>query len=142
MRNVRMHRSPEIRETLTTLGSSGTKLLLPSWLWGFQHEERETQFLLCWLFLLTPPRGAHLVDPTGLASPRLKNQLASPRSEFQVCFFSKITQNPQPIASGHDVIHIPSPISNPFFLLWHLWLSHPPRTSVNTCAQCVPLPGN
>ena len=45
-------------ETLTTFGSSGTKLLLPSWLLGFQHEERETQFLLCWLFHLTPPRAA------------------------------------------------------------------------------------
>ena len=40
--NVHMHRNPEIRETLTTLGSSGTKLLLPSWLLGFRHEERET----------------------------------------------------------------------------------------------------
>ena len=145
-----MHRNPEIRETLTTLGSSGTKLLLPSWLLGFQHEERETQFLQCWLFHLTPPRAEHLVDPTGLASPRLKNQFASPRSESQVAsstfksqltaFFSKITQNPQPIASGHDVILIPSSISYPVFLLWHLWLSHPPCASVNTCAQCVPLP--
>ena len=54
-------------------------------------------------------------------------------------FFSKITQNLQPIASGHDFIHIPSPISYPGFLLWHLWLSHPPRASMNTCAQCVPL---
>ena len=54
--------------------------------------------------------------------------------------FSKIILNSQPIASGHDVIHIPSPISYPGFLLRHLWLSHPPRTSVNTCAQCVALP--
>ena len=64
-----MHRNPE---TLTTLGSSGTRHLLPSWLLGFQREERDTQLLLCWLFHLTPPRAAHLVDPTGLASPRSK----------------------------------------------------------------------
>ena len=98
-------------ETLTTLDSSGMTLLFPSWLLGFQHEERErdTQFLLCWLFHLTSPRAAHLVDPTGLALPRSKkNQLASSSFKYQLCFFfSKITQNPQPIASGHDVIHIP-----------------------------------
>ena len=78
------------RETLTTLGSSGTKLLLASWLVGFQNEAKETQFLLCWLFHLTPPRAAHLVDSTGLASPRLKKQLASPRSESQLTAFFKI----------------------------------------------------
>ena len=136
--NVHMHRNPEIRETLTTLGCSGTKLLLPSWLLGFQHEERETQFLLCWLFHLIPQRVVHLIDPNGLASPRFENQLASPRSESQLtAFFSKITQNAQPIASRHDYIHIPRLICYPGFLLWHLWLSHPPRASVNTCAQCV-----
>ena len=54
------------------------------------------------------------------------------------CFFQN-TQESQPIASGHDVIHIPGHISNPGFLLWHLWLSHPPRASVNTCTQCVHL---
>ena len=54
-----MHRNPE---TLTTLGSSCTKLLLPSWLLGFRHKERETQFLLCWLFHLTQQRAAHPVE--------------------------------------------------------------------------------
>ena len=42
-------------------------------------------------------------------------------------------------ASGHDGIHVPHIISYLGFLLWHLWLSHPPRTRVNTCAQCVHL---
>ena len=88
IRNVHMHRNPA--KHLTTFFSSGTKLLLPSWLLGFQHEERATQFLLCWLFYLTPPCAAHLVDPSGLASPRSKNQLASPRSESQLnAFFQK-----------------------------------------------------
>ena len=103
-----MHRNPK---TLTTFFSSGTKLLLPSWLLGFQHEERNTIFTM-----LTVPSGptTHGAPrrPTGLGSPRLKNQLASPRSESQLTvFFSKITQNPQPIASVHDVIHILSLIS-------------------------------
>ena len=127
-------------ETLTTLGCSGTKLLLSSWLLGFQHKERDTQFLLCWLFHLTPPHAAHLVDPTGLASPRSKKSTRFVSVQIStLCFFSKITQYPQPIASGHDVIPIRGPISYLGFLLWHLWLSYPPCVSVNTYAQCVPL---
>ena len=77
-----------------------------------------------------------------LASPRLAPKINSPRLSSNLnClfFFFQNTQESQPIASGHDVIHIPSHISYPGFLLWHLWLSHPPRTSVNTCTQCVHL---
>ena len=40
--------------------------------------------------LLTPPRASHLVDPTGLASPRFENQLASSRFKSQLtAFFQK-----------------------------------------------------
>ena len=85
-----MHRNPKNnRNTDDPLGS-GRKLLLPSWLLGFKPEEKETQFLLCWLFHLTPPRVVHLVNPTGLASPRFENQLASCRFKFQLtAFFQK-----------------------------------------------------
>ena len=132
--NVHIQRNPETLETLMTFFNSGTKLLLPSLSLSFQYEERDTQFLLCWLFHLTQQRAAYRVDPTGLASPRSKNQLASSSFKSQLrwtarpgvristnCFFSKITQNPQPIASGQDVIPNPSIISYPGFLLWHLW---------------------
>ena len=45
----------EIRETLTIFFSSGTKRLLTFFLLlVFRLEERETQFLLCWLFLHRP----------------------------------------------------------------------------------------
>ena len=38
----------------------------------------------------------------------------------------------------HPFISItPGPISFLGVLLWHLWLSHPPRARVNTCTQCV-----
>ena len=75
---------------------------------------------------------------TGLASASSENRLA--RSEFKsqitVVFFSnsKIFS-----ASGHDVIHFPGPISYLGFLLWHLWLLHPPRSCVNTWSQWVHL---
>ena len=136
-----MHRNPEIRETLTTLGSSGTKLLLPSWLLGFSTRgERERISTM-----LTVPSEPTIHGASrrsnwpGLAEAQKSTRLAQVRISTN-CFFSKITQNPQPIASRHDVIHIPSPISCSGFLLWHLWLSHPPRVSMNTCAKCVPLP--
>ena len=95
MWNIRLREifiSIRIRKTLeilTTLGSSGTKLLLPSWLLGFS-----TQFLLCWPFHLTQPRAAHLVDPTRLASSRFENQLASSRFKCQLAspsFGSQLT---------------------------------------------------
>ena len=129
-----MHRnSKNTRNTDDSLGS-GTKVLLPS---CFFQSRRERHNFYYADYSIWP---AHDVDPTGLASPRLENQFASPRSECQLPLFSKITQNPQPIISGHDVIHIFSLISYPGVLLWRLWLSHPSRASVNTCAQCVPLP--
>ena len=115
-------------ETLTTLGSSATKLLLPSWLLGFQYEERETHTFFTMLTVPSDPttRGASRRPHwTGLAQVQKSTRFVQPRVSTN-CFFSKITQNPLPITSGHDVIPIPSHISYPGFLLWHLWLSHPP----------------
>ena len=37
----------------------------------FRHEERKTQFLLCWLFLNRPKS----TTPAGLALPRVKSQV-------------------------------------------------------------------
>ena len=131
-----MYRNPE---TLTTFFSSGTKHLLNFLSLVFRHEERETQFLLCWPFPLTQQmRGASRRPQTEFASSRFKSQLASPSFGPQLTAFFQNHQESQPIASGHDATHTPVPFSICFFFLsWHLWLSHPPRTSVNTCAQCV-----
>ena len=102
------------------------------------RRERETHnFFLCWLFHLTPPRAAHFVDPNWSRRGETKNRLPSSRLESQLLLFFQIPQILS--ASGHDIIHVPGPISFLRFLLWHLWLSHPLRTRVNTCAQCVHL---
>ena len=90
--------------------------------------ERDTIFTM-----LTVPS-----EPTMRGASRRPNWTL--RISTNCFFFSKITPNPQLIASGHDVIYIPSPISYLGFLLWHLWLLHPSCTSMNTCTQCVPLP--
>ena len=109
---------------------------------SLRHEERETQFLLCWLFQLTQKTRDASRSPTGLASPRLKNQLASPRFKAQLasssvrsqakCFFSKSPKFPAHRFSVWRHPH-PSTIYYLGFLLWHLWLSHPLRVSMNTC---------
>ena len=112
----------------------------------FRHEERETQFLSMLTVrtssaldsLTQQTRSTFRRPPTGLASASSENQLASSKSKSQLTAFFKF-QNPQAVASGHEVIHIPSPIFSLGFLLWHLWLSHPPRVRVNTCTQCVHL---
>ena len=92
-----------------------------------RHEERErdTQFLTILSF------------PSDLTTCGTPLQTTSPNLNLLFFFFK--SPNPQPIVSGHDVIHIPSPISYLGFLLWLLRLSHPPRVRVNTCTQCVHL---
>ena len=52
------------------------------------------------------------------------------------CFFSN-PRNPQRFRAWRHLR--PLSISYLGLLLWHVWLSHPPRTHLNTCAQCVHL---
>ena len=79
------------RNTDDSLGS-GTQLLLPSWLLRIWHEERETQFLLCWLFHLTQqPRVRTPQQTTRLASSRLKSQFVPSKS---IWFSSKSLRIP------------------------------------------------
>ena len=112
------YRNLKTLETLDDSLSPGTKLLFTFLsLRFFNMRERETQFLT----LLTFPS-----DPTTCGSPKQTTGLASASSgkstcfvQAQIsnnCFFFK-SPNPQPIASGHDIIHIPSFISYLFFFI-------------------------
>ena len=133
--------SRSTRNSDDSLGS-GTKLLLPSLSLGFWHEERETQFFYADCSSIV---GFQLTDPTnarahpavhklpGLAQVRKINSFRLSKS--QLTAFIQNHSESQPIASGHDVIHIPNPISYLGFLLWHLRLSHSPRAHVNTCVN-------
>ena len=62
--NVHMHRNPKTLETLMTLSSSDTKLLLPSWFLGFQREERETHTHTIFTMLTVPsdPNNAQCIS--------------------------------------------------------------------------------
>ena len=62
-----------------------------------------------------PMRGASRTPNwTGLAQVQKSTRFVQPQIST-LCFFSKITQNSQPIASEHDVIHIPIPIFYAWF---------------------------
>ena len=138
-----MHGNPEIRETLTPFFSSGTKLLLPSWLLGFRHEERETQFLLCWLFLHRPSVNSpvelsaqnqnlnSLTQQTRGASRRPQLVWPRPETNFNWLFFSKITKISSPSFPGMASSH-PSP-----FPIWGFYYDicdcHIIRAHRNVC---------
>ena len=100
---------------------------------------RETQFLSMLTFPSDPTTCGTPPQTTDLATASSKNRLSSSRVESQLTVFFFKSQNPQPVASGHDVIHIPCVNFYLRFSLWHLWLPHPPRARVNTCTQWVHL---
>ena len=90
---------------------------------------------------------SQLSDSTNAWASR-RSKLVSPRRAPKIVFLvrkfkSLLTasfQIPEILsASRHDVTHVPGSISHLGFLLWHLWLSHPPRVHLNTRAQCVHL---
>ena len=122
---------------------SGTKLLFTFLSLRFSDMRRERHNLsmltVCpssALNSLTQPTRGH---PNWSGLTQIKNRLPSSSVESQLTVFFFKSQNPQPITSGHDVIHIPSLIFYLGFLLWHLLLSHPPCICVNTYTQCVHL---
>ena len=107
----------------------------------FRHEEKETQYLTM-LTVRTSSALNSLTQPTHgtfrrpqLVSPRRAPKINPPRlsPNLNSLLFFK-SPNPQPIATGHDVFHIPQSHYYLGFLL-----SHPPRPRVNTCTQRVHL---
>ena len=144
-----MHRNPE---TLTTLFSSGTKRLFTSWVLVFRQEERERErerrerdIMFTMLTVPSEPTKARripLAQPdsprpaSNLHSLRPASNLNSPRSKSQLTVFFK---SPKFSVHRFRAWRHPHPQSHFYlgFLFWHLWLSHPPRTSVKTGAQCV-----
>ena len=135
-----VYRESEKHETLTTVFfGSGTKLFITFLSLRFSDMRRERlNFFLSWLFHLTPLRAALRCKLLVWPQRAPKIDLLRPSPNLNSLLFFKST-NHQPIASGHDVIHIPSSISYLGFLLWYLWLSLPPRARVNICSQCVHL---
>ena len=126
---------------LTTLFfGSGTKLLFTFLSLKFfdMRREREEQFLSMLTFPSDTTRcGAPLQTPS-LTSASSENQLPFSSVESLLTFFFK-SQNSQPIASGHDVIHVPGP-----FPIWgfycdicdcHIHLARVWTPALNVCTK-------
>ena len=106
----------------------------------FRHEERETHFLICWLYYLT--QQTHPVAPKISVGRDLQSSIVSTpswtgpaQSQISTNVFFKITKFSAHRFRAWRHSH-PSRISYLGFLLWHLWLSYPLCVSGN-CAQCV-----
>ena len=107
------------------------EMFIYSWLLVFRYKERETQFLLCWLFL-HPPQSTPQLDWPG------------PESNLNSLLFSKITKISAHCFRAWCHSH-PGFISYLGFLSWHLWLSYPLHmwvwawTVPNVCAPAPAL---
>ena len=136
----RHRESQNTRNTWQLSFDSGTKLFIYlSEFKVFQHEERETQFLTM-LTVRTSSALDSLNQQTcgtfrrpQLVSPRRASKIdvLRPSPNLNSLFF----QVPKSSAHRFRAWRHSRPRSH--LLLWHMWLSHPPRARVNTCSQCV-----
>ena len=125
----------------------------------FFDMRRETQFLLCWPYYLTPIHVRRILRCLGSLSVEIKEnattsfncesqlstqwqrtQFSMPqwqRTQLSACMVLRQPStavflkpsNSQPISSGHDIIHTPATFPV-WGLLWQWWLSYPLRVSV------------
>ena len=87
-------------ETLTTLLSLGKKRLLTSCVQSFDTRRDTHNFYYADCYIWPNKRACTSRSPTGLVSPRLKNQLASPSVRSQPTACLKITKIPSPSLPG------------------------------------------
>ena len=113
---------------------SGTKLFITFELKVFRHEERETQSFYADCFYIVSSQPNQRAAPVAHKFVWPRPALSRSEAGTQLTAFSQIPKSPAH-ASGHEVIHLPGPISYLGILFWHLWMMHPPRVRVNTCAH-------
>ena len=111
------------------------------WVKGYSTWGEKDTIFLCWLLLhrklsTQPTRGARSAQ-SRLASPSTESRLSRSEAGTQLTTFSQIPKS-SAHASGHDVIHLASLDSYLGFLFWHLWMTHPLYTRVNTCVNVAP----
>ena len=129
------YRNPETRKTRNWFRYETFYYL---WVKGYSTwGERDTIFL-CWLLLhrqlpTQPTRGARS-SQICLASPISESRLSRSEAGTQIPPFLK-SPNPQPTLPGMTSPTSPGPNFYLGFLFWHLWMTHPLRARVNTCAH-------
>ena len=129
MLNVHTHRNPKNNRNTDDLLGSGTKLLLPSLSLGFQHEESETQFLLCWLFHQNQQPAAHLVD---LNRPHWAPKISTN------CFFSKYPRIPAHRFRAWRHLYPQSYFLSGVFIMTSVIVTSSPREREHLRSMCAP----
>ena len=122
--------------------NSGAKLFITFKLKGFSTWERGTIFL-CWLFHLPhKTRGtrckASASSESQPSSSDAKTQLFRSDPGTQLTDFSQIPKILRAHFRCMTSFTSPGHIFYQGFLFWHLWMTHPPRAHVNTCAHVAP----
>ena len=131
--NIGIPKHKKNKNTLRLL-SSGTKLFITFALKVIRHKESDTQSFYADFSICPPP---------SRAAPRRKLLVWSRRApkvnrhvRTQLTHFSQIPK----ILRFRCMTSFTSPglICYLGFLFWHLWMTHPPRARVNTCAHVAP----
>ena len=135
---IRVNRNPKNTKHLPlSFFDSGTKLFITFLSLRFSTwEERDTISFYA-DFSIWPHHVQHPAANYWSDLSELRKSSCFVQAQISTNFLSN-SKNPQPIASGDDVIHVPGPILYLGFLSWHLWLSHPPRAREHTHSVCAP----
>ena len=138
--NIHMHRNPETLETLTTLGSLGTKLLLSSWLLGFSTRgERDTISTMLTVPSDPTTRGHPVVHNwAGLAKVRKINSLRPASDLSKLLFFKN-----HPKYSAHRFqawrhTHPQSHLLSGVFIMTSVIVTSSPREREHLRSMCAP----
>ena len=108
------------------------------WVKRFFDIRRVIHNLSMLTFPSAPPRPHTTHGTRRKASASSESQPSSSDAKTQLTDFSQIPKILHATLPVHDVIHISRSYISLGFLFWHLWMIHPPRTRVNTCAQVAP----
>ena len=95
---------------------------------------------LGWLFHLPPTTTTRdtPLQTTGLISASPESQPSSSDAKTQLPDFSQIPQILRARFGCMTSLTSPGLISYLGFLFWYLWMTHPPRARMNTCAHVAP----
>ena len=133
---IYIHRTLESRNTKNTYDFlvQVRNFLLPLSLKVLRHKERDTHSFFSAFFICIPPSRA--TPAQGLREQAKVNRLLPRQDSTLITDFWKFPKILRALPV-HDVIHTASPVSH-LGLLWHLWVTRPLRSCVNTCVNVAP----
>ena len=118
--------------------SSGTKLFYYLWVKRFFDMRRKIHNLSMLTFSSALDHVRHPPQTTSQASMSFESQPSYSEAGTQLSDFSQITKILRVRFRCMASFTSPGNISYLGFLFRHLWMTHAPRTCVNTCAHVAP----